>query len=133
MLQSKHRPASVTILALFVLSLSAWNGLRLGSAIATWKILAEYGAQPLYIATSGGFWLIAGILLFGGLWRGIAWARKMAYITAAGYTSWYWCDRLFMQTPHANWPFALAVTIILLSFTLITLLQRGSIVYFGKT
>ncbi|MDZ4064706.1 MAG: hypothetical protein U1E22_08585, partial [Coriobacteriia bacterium] len=98
----------------------------------SWQVLIEYGAKPLYIAISGSAWALAGITLFVGLWRGKAWARKMAYITAAGYASWVWFDRLVLQTPHANWPFALAVTVALLSFTIITLSLRGSKFFFSK-
>lgn len=127
-----NRPIAVTSLALLVLTLSVWNGLRLGAAIASWQVLIEYGAKPLYIAISGSAWALAGIPLFVGLWRGAAWARKMAYITAAGYASWVWFDRLVLQTPHANWPFALAVTVALLSFTIITLSLRGSKFFFSK-
>jgi len=127
-----NRPIAVTALALLVLTLSAWNGLRLGAAIASWQVLIEYGAKPLYIAISGSAWALAGIPLFVGIWRGVAWARKMAYITAAGYASWVWFDRLVLQTPHANWPFALAVTVALLSFTIITLSLRGSKFFFSK-
>lgn len=127
-----NRPIAVTSLALLVLTLSAWNGLRLGAAIASWQVLIEYGAKPLYIAISGSTWALAGIPLFAGLWRGKAWARKMAYITAAGYASWVWFDRLVLQTPHANWPFALAVTVALLSFAIITLSLRGSKFFFTK-
>ncbi len=127
-----NRPIAVTSLALLVLTLSVWNGLRLGAAIASWQVLIEYGAKPLYIAISGSTWALLGLPLFFGLWRGKAWARKMAYITAAGYASWVWFDRLVLQTPHANWPFALAVTVALLSFTFITLSLRGSKFFFSK-
>ena len=117
------RPFSVTLLALLVLIFTGWNALRLGAAIAAWQTLAEYGARggPLYSAVSGAFWQIVGITAFVGIWWGKTWGMKAAIIAAAGYASWYWFDRLVMQFPRANWPFALVVTIILLSLTLLTL------------
>ncbi|MDO9349265.1 MAG: hypothetical protein Q7T47_08255 [Anaerolineales bacterium] len=127
-----NRPIAVTSLALLVLTFSAWNGFRLGAAIASWQVLIEYGAKPLYIAISGSTWALAGITLFVGLWWGKVWARKAAFLAAAGYAAWYWFDRLVLQTPHANWPFALAVTVALLSFTIITLSLRGSKFFFSK-
>ncbi|MBA4379988.1 MAG: hypothetical protein C0393_04770 [Anaerolinea sp.] len=108
------RPARVTLLALLVLTVTAWNALRLGAAIASWQVLIEYGAKSLYIAISGSTWALAGITLFVGLWWGKVWARKAAFLAAAGYAAWYWFDRLVLQTHRANWPFALAVTLVLL-------------------
>ncbi|MDO9130842.1 MAG: hypothetical protein Q7U34_13355 [Anaerolineales bacterium] len=126
------RPARVTLLALLVLTVTAWNALRLGAAIASWQVLIEYGAKPLYLVLSGAFWQIIGTTVFIGLWWGKVWARKAAFLAAAGYAAWYWFDRLVLQTPHANWPFALAVTVALLSFTIITLSLRGSKFFFSK-
>jgi len=94
--------------------LVSWNGLRLGSAIFFWKTLAEYGAHPLYIAISGGAWLIVGLLLVWGLWWGKTWGWIAAIGSTAGYIAWYWLDRLVLQKPHANWPFALTATVITL-------------------
>jgi len=129
------RPPGITIPALFVLCFTAWNGLRLGAAISFWDTLRQYDARPgpLYIAASGGFWLLAGLPLFWGLWRGKAWARIAALLTAALYTSWYWFDRLALQSvPHSNWPFVLCVNILILVFTAIALFNRQSTYFFGS-
>lgn len=125
-----ERPASVTLLALLVLTVTAWNAVRLGAAISSWQVLIEYGAKPLYLVLSGAFWQIIGITVFIGLWWGKVWARKAAFLAAAGYAAWYWFDRLILQTPRANWPFALAVTFVLLVFTFATLFYRSSKGYF---
>ena len=126
-----HRPFIVTLLTLVVLSLVVWNGLRLGEAIASWQVLSEYDAKPLYIAASGGFWSLAGLPLFWGLWRGKAWARIVVLSAAALYTSWYWFDRLALQPViHTNWPFALFVNILILIFTTSALFNRQSKAFF---
>jgi hypothetical protein len=128
-----HRPFAVTLLALVVLSLTVWNGLRLGEAISSWQVLSEYGAKPLYITASGGFWLLSGLPLFWGLWRGKAWARIAVLSAAALYTSWYWFDRLALQpVPHSNWPFALSVNILILIFTAPALFNRQSTYFFKQ-
>jgi hypothetical protein len=130
-----ERPFGITILALFVLCLTAWNGLHLGVAISFWNTLRQYNAQPepLYIAVTGGFWLLAGIPLFWGLWRGYSWARNVTLITAAIYMSWYWFDRLAIQPiPHSNWPFVLSVNILILVFTAIVLFNPQSTFFFKQ-
>lgn len=110
------RPLCVTILFWLVLSLTAWGGLRLWSALRWWDDLQRFGAplEAAYIAVSGGVWLFAGLFLLWSVWRQKAWARTWLIGAAAVFSVWYWCDRLFFQAPRANWPFALAATILLL-------------------
>jgi hypothetical protein len=126
------RPRRVMLLALAVSVFTSWNGLRLGSAIFYWKTLEEYGSNPLYIAISGGVWFIAGLLLAWGLWRGKAWAWLAAIGGATGYGCWVWFDRLVLQKPHANWPFALIFTIVSLLFILLILFSRNTRRFFQR-
>jgi len=127
------RPTGVTLAALLVFWLAFWNGVRLAETIVFWDILGAYqsGAGPLYVAVSGGFWLLVGLPLLWGLWRGKAWGR-IAVLSAAGlYTSWYWFDRLALQpVPHTNWPFALFVNILFLIFTATALFNHQSKAFF---
>jgi hypothetical protein len=127
-----RRPDRVTFLACAAFLLAAWNGFRLGESIIFWRTLREYGAQPdpLYIVVSSGLWLIAGLILTGGLWQGRAWAWYAVFGGAAGYSVWIWFDRLVLRKPHANWPFALGVTLACLSLVLILLLTRKTILFF---
>ncbi len=129
-----NRPASVTLLALLVLLIMCWNAVRLGMAIASWQVLAEYQARggPLYVAISGAVWLVISAPLFAGLWQGKAWARKAFILASACYIAWYWFDRLFIQYPRANWPFALATSLILLSFSILILFKKGNISFFER-
>ena len=96
----------------------------MGMGIVSWKVLSEYGVNPLVIIFSGGFWFAIGIPLFVGIWQGHAWARICSILAATSYSLWYWGDRLFLQVPHANWPFVLIITIILLAFTVLTILAN---------
>ena len=109
-----QRPLRINLLALLVLALAAWNGLRLGEAIFFWKTLENYGAHPLYIAISGGVWFIAGLLLGWGLWLGKPWAWAATLGGTVSYVAWYWFDRLVLQEPHANWPLVLIANIVFL-------------------
>jgi len=130
-LESNHRPTSVTLLVLLTLAIAIWNGLRLVQSIVFWSILKEHHADPgpLYGTIFGGCWFLAGLSIAWGLWHGKTWAWFSALVGAVGYGSWYWFDRLAFQEPHSNWPFALVLTIISLSF-LSVLFRRGPILFF---
>ena len=126
------RPIRVYLLAIFVLWLAAWNGLRLGETIFFWKTLGTYGARPLYIAISGAVWLITGLLLTWGLWRGKAWGWAGVLAATAGYTAWYWFDRLVLQQPHANWPFVLIADLVSLLVIFTILFSRRTRLFFKR-
>lgn len=128
------RPFCVTILLWLVLSLTAWSGFRLWSALHWWGELQRFGTPPraAYIAVSGGGGLVAGISLLWGMWRRKAWTRIGLMGAAIGFTMWYWCDRLFLQSPRANWPFALVTTIILLVITTICTWLPSTKVFFSE-
>lgn len=105
------------MLTWFVLFFSAWNGIRLGQAIAFRDLLQAYAARGgyLYPALSGGLWLAVGLVVAWGLWRGTAWVQKIAAPAAALYALWYGFDRLVIQHPHPGWPFALGIVVVLLA------------------
>jgi hypothetical protein len=129
-----RRPTGVTLLALFILGLALWNGLRLVQAIVFWHILKEYQVEPgqLYIAISGGFWLLAWLSNVLGLWLGNAWGWFSTLGSMVGYGAWYWFDRLVIQKPNTNWQFALLATVIfILIFTV--LFHRNAIHFFFPT
>jgi len=115
------RPFSVTILLWLVLSLTAWSGLRLASAILWWGALLEFASPPgpWYISISAGVGLVTGIGLLWGMWQAQPWIRAALIGAGAGFTLWYWCDRLVIQSLHANWPFALGATALLLVIVMI--------------
>jgi hypothetical protein len=128
-----RRPIGVYFLSLFILCLSLWNGLRLIQAIHFWPILNEYKAYPgpLYVAISGGLWLLVGLFLLWGFWRGRRWAWFSTLGSVVIYTAWYWSDRLILQEPHPNWPFALLSTVISILFFGI-LFRRKTLSFFRR-
>ena len=115
-------PFRVTLSAWLVLFLTAWNAVRLWTAIAWWDVLTESSAKPVPIVTaiSGAFWFVIGLILLGGILWGRAWAGKMLIAAAAGYSVWYWIERLVWQEPRPNWLFAVIVNLIVLGIFFLT-------------
>ena len=113
-------PFRVTLLLWLVLTLTTWNALRLWTALTWRNVLNEFSTQPTstVIAVSGAFWVITGIILVWSIWQSKAWAAKMLLGASAGYTVWYWSERLIWQNPHPNWLFAVIVNLVLLVFIL---------------
>jgi hypothetical protein len=64
--------------------------------------------------------MVIGIILVWGVWQKKTWAAKMLLGASAGYTGWYWSERLIWQTPHPNWLFAVIVNLGLFAFILFT-------------
>ena len=126
------RPVRVISLAIMLVFVAAWNGLRLGQTIFFWKTLQAYGAHPLYIAISGAVWLITGLLLAWGFWLGKAWGWAAVLAGTAAYTAWYWFDRLVLQQPHANWPFVLVANGVFLLIIFTILFSRRTRLFFKR-
>lgn len=113
-----RRPFHVTILLSLVLLLTIWNALRAWTAFSWRDVLTEFSGDPLYIGVSGLIWLGIGIWLWLSLWQEKANARILLLASAASYSVWVWIERLFLQVPRKNWPFALITNLVLLSFVL---------------
>lgn len=131
--KNSTQPLTVTILAVFVLFITSWNGIRSYSAIANWQVLKEFGANPVYLLATGLFWTITGLWLFRAIWEGHRYAMRAGLGTAGLYTLWYWCDRLIIQpAPAPNTFFSISVSAVLLAFFIITLSIPASKGFFNK-
>lgn len=128
------RPFCVTILLWLVLSLTVWSGLRLYTAIQWWSTLSEFASPPgpFYIAVSAGIWLLVSILLLLGMWQVKAWTRFALLGTGATLAAWYWSDRLLLQRPAENWPFALSATALLLIILSVCVFSPSTKTFFSK-
>ena len=115
-------PLRVTLLLWLVLTLAAWNALRLWTALAWHNVLNEFSAQPASTITaiSGAVWMMTGIILIWGIWQKKAWAAKLLLGAETGYSVWYWSEHLLWQNPHPNWLFAVIVNLGLIIFILFT-------------
>lgn len=120
------RPFGVTLLAWLVLSLSAWGVVRLLAALRSWDVLNEFGARlsPLYLSITGAGWAIAGSLLLWGLFSQRSWIRMAIPGAVFLWLAGYWIERIFFESQRANLPFALFTSMLLLSVTLVSALNR---------
>jgi hypothetical protein len=123
-----------TFLYLVVLSLTVWNGLRLWTTIAWRGILSEFisPAWTIYLALSGTFWLVIGLLLLWLLHQRKPQARILLGIAAAGYTLWYWGERLWLHSPQTNWPFVLTLNVIVMAYLFAIILDQQSWKHFQR-
>jgi hypothetical protein len=114
------RPFRVTLLASLVLFLTVWNAIRVWTALEWRDVLNEFSSQPAstITAVSGALWTIIGTFVLWSIWRKKAWTVKLLLGAGAGYTVWYWSERLIWQSPHPNWPFAVIVNLALIIFIL---------------
>ena len=120
-----RRSVSVTLLSIFNLVVSSWNGLRLVQGIIFWSVMQSYKARlgPIYIIISGGIWLVIGLVISWGLWERKSWAWFATIASTLIYGIWYWFDRLILQKPHDNWSFALTITLVFIVFSFSVLLS----------
>ena len=109
-----------TLLQMLVLTLTAFNLLRMWTALAWQDILTEFSTQssPIVLAVSGAVWALCGIVLLWGIWQKTAWAKKLLLGASTGYSLWYWTERLAWQNPHPNWLFAVIVNLAIIVFIL---------------
>jgi hypothetical protein len=128
-------PTRIILLLILVALLTIWQALRFATSIVWRDTLETYAPYPgpLYIGGMGALWTLIGLLILWSFWRGRGWTRKALLIAAGSYAAWIWLDRLFIQAgSRANYPFDLLVTIILLSFTAIVVLDPHSRIYFER-
>lgn len=107
------RSFPVTLTQWLVLIILVWNAIRAWTALAWKDVLLEFSVSlsPAVSAAIGGVWIAIGGILYWGIWQEKAWAGKMLLGFAAGYTVWYWCERVFFQNPRPNAFFAVIVNL----------------------
>ena len=128
-------PMRITLLLLLVLTITAWNVVRLATSIAWHDTLETYSLRPgpSYIGLTGLIWTLIGLFLLWSFWRGAPWTRWVLLIAAGLYAAWVWADRLLVQVQmRANWPFDLFATGVLLVYTVAIVLDPRNQIYFIK-
>jgi hypothetical protein len=127
------RPLSVTIVSVFVLCITAWNGMRAFVAIMDWDVLYRFNGNPAYIAASGLAWFLGGLALFVILLRYKQLALQAGLILSILYILWYWVDRLVIQiSPAPNLVFGAIVSTILFIIFNAVLFWPSSRVFFMR-
>ena len=97
------RPRSVTLLALLVLSLAAFNLLSLASGVRRYTVLQSLplSLPPVVPIVSAAVWTAAFGLLAVGLWRLQGWARWGAAGAVTLYFALMWVELLvFSQSDY---------------------------------
>jgi hypothetical protein len=122
----QKRPFGVTLLLWMVLCLSAWGLLRFFAALNWRDILSQYHASlsPLYLSITGAVWAVAGAVLLWSIWAGKRWSHRAIPVTIALWLLQYWIERIFFQSPRANLPFMIALSMLLLLVTLVCTFNR---------
>jgi hypothetical protein len=119
---SSKPPFRAILLLCLVLLFTAWHILRVWTALAWQGTLHEFSSQPAVwvIVLSGIIWALAGVIFIWSIWREKEWAKTFLLGTTAGYTAWYWAERLLWQMPRPNWPFAVILNLVLVIFIIYT-------------
>lgn len=115
-------PFRVTLLIWLVLILTVWNILRLWTLLAWRPTLDEFSIHPPPAISSllSIVWILLGGVILFGIWQGKAWTGRLFIFAAAGYSAWYWVDRLAWQGPRPNWPFAVVLNLALMLLVIST-------------
>src|SRR5687768_7011554 len=125
------RPLSVTIVSAFVLSITAWNGIRACIALANWDILSRFNGNPAYIFGTSLAWCIAGMTFFLIISSRKRYSLYAGLILSMIYMIWYWFDRMVIQSsPANNAAFSAVTSIILLMIFNSVLLWPSSRAFF---
>ena len=131
----RRRPFGVTLLLWMVLCLSAWGAVRLLAALRWWDVLNEFEARlsPWYLLITGAGWIVIGAALLWGLFSGRLWTIWAIPASISLWIVQYWIERLFFESPRANFPFALLLTALLFILALISALSRKTKEFFIRS
>jgi hypothetical protein len=131
----RKRPFGVTLLLWMVLSLLAWGLVRFFATLRAWDILLEFGSSlsPLYLSITGAGWAVAGGVLLWSMFIGKKWTHRAVLTSISVWLIEYWIERVFHQQPHANIPFAVVGSILIIGMTLIITLHKSTIDFFTRS
>jgi len=131
----RKRPFGVTLLLWMVLSLLAWGALRFFASLRTWDVLVEFGSSlsPWYLSITGAGWVIAGCVLVWSMLVGKPWINRAILTSVLVWLIEYWIERVFYQQPHANLPFAVGGSIVIMGITLISTLHKSTTDFFTRS
>lgn len=131
----KHRPFSVTLLGLGVLTIAMLHLLRMILTQMQYEFLARLlPITPLYLILSGAAWSVVGILLFVGLFFGREWAPLFTRLAALAFSASLWVERLLLANPQvqsANLGFAIGANLVLVVLVFWVTLRGKARLFFG--
>ena len=93
------RPFAVTIFALLVLLLAAWNAFQVLSALQHYNLLSalKLSTEANLLIVIGATWAIGFGLAAWGLWRRRSWGRTWMLIAIVAYQAQQWLMRLSLM------------------------------------
>jgi hypothetical protein len=93
------RPLAVTIFALLVLLLAAWNAFQVVSAVQRYDLLSalNLSTEAKLLILMGVTWTIGFGLAAWGLWRKRSWGRTWMLIAIVAYQAQQWIMRLSLM------------------------------------
>lgn len=97
------RPRSVTLLAVWVFCIAAFNTLGLDSGVRGYTVLSRLplSLPPAVPIVSSAFWAVVFCVAGIGLWRLKPWARWGAPTAVTLYLAQFWIERqLFGQSDY---------------------------------
>src|SRR5436190_22361493 len=121
----RTRPFGVTLLLWMVLMLMVWGAARCFASLHWRDVLTEFESSLSvgYLSITGAGWVVAGGVLLWGLFTAKPWTRLAILIAVAVWLLEYWIERLFLESRHINWPFAIMVSLLVLGITLVSTLH----------
>lgn len=127
-------PVPVTLIALTVLTITTWNGLRLYETISNWEILQNYNSQPgpLIMSVISLVWILIGLVAIFGLFIGKSSWLLFIKLATILFTLWYWVDRLLFQKTLITHLFPIVLTGFMLLFVSILINHRYTQYYFKQ-
>ena len=95
----RHRPFTVTLLALAVLLLAVYNAFRAMVAAQQFEFMQSLGVgtPAILLVVIGVAWVIGFVLAAFGLWRLRAWGRHWMLIAIVAYEINFWIARLTLE------------------------------------
>lgn len=133
--RQSSRPRGVTMLALLVLILSVLQLTRFQQSFSRWEFLqATLPFHPAYLLVNGAFWGLAGLFLVWAIWFRKSWTPIVLTVAALLYSLNYWFERIFLAgnpNRNINWPFVLALNLLVMAFIAWQLRRKKVIQYFG--
>lgn len=132
------RPHSVTILALGVLIITVFFGVRVNQALRLQDFIQDLApsVSPAYLVLTGLVFSLAGLPVIFGLWTGKHWAISAAKRFFVALVVYYWLDTIFFvvsDSVRGNWPFALGATFVLSAGVYWIFSRRQSKEFFKQT
>ncbi len=133
------RPFSVTLVILGVLTIAGINIIRLVQTVLQWDFLLQLpGVSPFYMAASGLFWSLVGLMMVVFLWRGMRITYSLFPPAAVLYIIYAWLDsslvggQLDLAYNSNTWPFKAGLSLLVLVFLFWTFSRSSVKSYFGR-